>query len=96
MLECAKEVDKDTSAAVSAALQLLGNANGKLSHLRREKAVNDLNKSLLPLINADEDFTEAAPLLFGKEFVRRSKEHVDQVKALRSTSDSGATGILSI
>ena len=74
VLECAKE---DTSAAVSAALQLLGNANAKLSNLRREKVVNDLNKSLLPLINADEDFTEAAPLLFGKEFVKRSKEHLE-------------------
>jgi hypothetical protein len=36
--------------------------------------VNDLNKSLLPLINADEDFTEATPLLFSKEFVKRSKD----------------------
>ena len=76
---------KHTLDAVTSAVALIGNANAKISHLRREKVTSDLNKALLPIIQEDEKFTKAPPALFGTEFAKTAKEHVDQVKALRST-----------
>ena len=45
-----------------------------------------LNKSLLPLLEEDSNFSEVAPFLFGLEFAHKSKELVDLVKAIRSTT----------
>ena len=47
--------------------------------------MTSVNKSLLPLAKDDENFTTAAPLLFGGEFSKKSKDFLDQVKAIRST-----------
>ena len=63
----------------------IGNANVNMSHLRRERAVSDLNKALLPIVGDDSNFKEVVPLLFGTEFAKKGKELVDQVKAMRST-----------
>ena len=76
---------KEVLQAVKVAISLVGNANATMSHLRRERVVCDLNKSLLPIVGDDSNFQEAAPLLFGTEFSKKGKEMVDQVKALRST-----------
>ena len=40
--------------AVTTALELLGNANDRISHLRWERVTEDLNKSLQPLAKKDE------------------------------------------
>lgn len=72
--------------ASKAAIKLLGNASAQISHVRRTKVVTHLNKSLLPLLEEDSNFGEVAPSLFGPEFARKSKELVDQVKAIRSHS----------
>ena len=72
-------------AVVRTAVELIGNANANMSHLRRERVVSDLNKALLPIVGDDANFKEAAPLLFGTEFAKKGKELVDQVKAMRST-----------
>jgi hypothetical protein len=40
-------------------------------------------------VKDDEEFTEAAPNLFGPEFSKRAKEYLDQVKALKSASLPG-------
>ena len=72
--------------ATKTAVELAGNANARISCLRREKVCQDLNKALIPLAKEDENFDEAPPSLFGTEFAKKAKDHVDQVKALRSTS----------
>ena len=59
--------------------------SAKISHLCRTKVISQLNKSLLPLTEKDSNFEGIAPFLFGLEFVRKSKDHVEQVKALRSS-----------
>ena len=74
--------------AASTAVQLIGNANARMSRLRREKIITSMNRTLLPLVKDDENFMEAAPHLFGGNFARQSKEFLDQVKALRSTLPS--------
>lgn len=76
---------EETLEAVHTAVHLIGNANARISRVRREKAIMDINKALLPIVQDDSNFTAAAPVLFGSEFGRKSKEHIDQVKALRST-----------
>ena len=78
----------EVKEAASTAVQLIGNANARMSRLRREKIVTSMNRSLLPLVKNDENFTEAAPHLFGGDFARQSKEFLDQMKALRSTLPS--------
>ena len=70
--------------AVKTAVELIGNANASISHLRREKVIGELNKALLPLIGDDDNFKEATPPLFGTEFAKKGKDMIDQVKALRS------------
>ena len=67
------------------AVVLIGNANSCLSQLRREKLVGSFNKSLLPLVKEDKDFTSRAPYLFGTDFAKHLKEFTDQVKAMRSS-----------
>ena len=37
-------------SAARAAIELIGNANAKISHLRWTKVISQLNKSLLPLV----------------------------------------------
>jgi len=70
--------------AAKAAIELVGNANASINHLRRTKIISQMNKALLPLIEEDENFVDATPALFGPAFAHKSKELVDQVKAMRS------------
>jgi len=53
-------------------------------HLRRTKIISQMNKALLPLTEGDENFVDAAYSLFRPSFAQKSKELVDQVKAMRS------------
>ena len=76
---------EDVKEASITAVELIGNANAKISRLRREKLVSSINKSLVPLVKEDSDFSEVAPNLFGPEFSKRAKDFVDQVKTLRSS-----------
>ena len=73
------------TSATKVAIELIGNANAKISHLHQTKVISQLNKSLLPLTEEDSNFEGVAPSLFGPEFARKSKDHVEQVKALRSS-----------
>ena len=50
----------------------------------RERPISDLNKSLLPIVEDDINFSEVAPLLFSMEFAKK-QEMVDQVKAMQCT-----------
>ncbi len=85
--------NEENLAAVRAALQLIGNSSSKVSLLRREKITMQMNKSLLPLAKDETKFREAAPMLFGTEFAKSSKEYIDQVKAMRTTlNTSGSSG----
>ena len=62
---------KEMVHAVKSGMQLIGNANAHLLHLRRQRVVSDINKALLPVVGDDKNFKEAAPLLFGTKRGRR-------------------------
>ena len=82
MLEAEETLKKEEAlTAAGTALELLGNANSQ--NFTREKVTQDLNKALQPLAKQDELFASCAPALFGPEFAKKSKEHVEQVKAMR-------------
>ena len=53
----------EVKQAVTTTVELLGNASAKISHLRRVKVVTELNKSLLPIVQEDENFKDSRPLL---------------------------------
>ena len=76
---------KEYREATLAAAELLGNANTGISCLRREKVAADANRALLPIAQEDDNFLNGPPYLFGNEFVKRSKDYVEQVRAMRST-----------
>ena len=54
--------------AVKAAIELIGNANARISHLSRTKVIFQMNKSLLPLTEEDDNFTKVPTALFGADF----------------------------
>ena len=76
---------KEVIQAVRSTVELIGNANANMSHLRRERIIRDLNKAPLPIVGDDSNFKDAAPLVFGTEFAKKGKEMVDQVRVMRST-----------
>ena len=41
---------QDTLLAVNSAVELIGNANARISHLWREKITSVINKTLLPIV----------------------------------------------
>ena len=77
--------NEELKLASTSAIQLIGNANARLSRLRREKIIQSVNKSLLPMVKDDTPYAKASPDLFGTDFARKSKEFIDQVKAFRSS-----------
>jgi len=85
ILETKDDVPEETMKVATDAIKLLGNASARISHLRRTKVITQVNKTLLPLVEDDSNFVEVSPSLFGPEFAQKSKDLVDQVKAMRST-----------
>ena len=71
--------------ATKAALQLIGNTSAKISHLRREKVVSHINQALMPIMQEEVNFEDSAPSLFGSGFAKKSKELMDQLKAMRTS-----------
>ena len=77
---------KEAAESAQQALKLLGNASANISMDRRRKATQHLNAELTTLIDDEESFRDAAPMLFGKNFDQRAKEHIEAVKSLKKTS----------
>ena len=70
----------DIKLKASTVAKLIGNALAQISRLRCEKIVNSIDKTLLPLVKEDGDFLDVAPKLFGPDFKKSAKDHLDQVK----------------
>ena len=60
---------------------LIGNASARLSHLWGEKVTKHINEALMPIVQQEENFKDAPPQLFGPDFAKKGKEHMDQMKA---------------
>ena len=74
------------TAAVQQSLMFLGNTAAHLSQERRTKALARLNPDLKSLVD-DEDFSKAAPFLFGSGFEKKAKERAEALECLRKASN---------
>ena len=89
MLELARKGtlnSKEVAESAQQALRLLGNASANISMDRRRKATQHLNTELATLVDEKESFKDAAPMLFGKTFDQRAKEHIEEVRSLKKSS----------
>uniref|UniRef100_A0A1X7V3N9 Uncharacterized protein n=1 Tax=Amphimedon queenslandica TaxID=400682 RepID=A0A1X7V3N9_AMPQE len=77
---------EDIKIATSTATELSCDMSAQISRLRRKKLMQSINKNLLPLVKEDGDFLEAHPNLFGADFSKHAKDHLDQVKTLKAVS----------
>ena len=84
------EIDDDeVGYTVESAVTLLGNASSQMSALRRQKILEEYNKDLLSFAqDREEEFTKAAPQLFGAQFPKDAANHLEQVAALRIAKSS--------
>ena len=71
-------------AATTAALELVCNTSARISRLRSEKVCAHFKREVQPLAQRDELFTDAAPYLFRPEFAQKSKEQVEQMRAIQT------------
>ena len=79
----------EVKEAAVAGVQLIGNASSKIAHLRRRKVVTHLNQALVPLVEDDSHFKDAAPSLFGMGVCQKSKGACGAGSAsLKGTRDS--------
>ena len=76
---------EDVHIAALTVVELIGNAIAQISRMWREKIISSVEKSLIPLTKQEESFSEAPPDIFGNGFAKKSKEFLDQLKAIRST-----------
>ena len=86
MLESARKGTLNTKEAAGSAqqaLKLLGNASANISRERKQKATQHLNPELATLVDDEESFKDAAPMLFGKTFDQRAKDHIDAIRSLK-------------
>ena len=65
------------------AMRFLGNASSAISSERRRRVADYLNNNLRPLIEEEEYFQNDPPFLFGKDFKREVRDHVESIKSLR-------------
>lgn len=77
---------KDVIDAIKQAVRSVGNATAQISQERRKRIASHLNSDVQDLVTDEEQFKSAPPLLFGKDFDKAVKEHVDTVKSLRKTT----------
>ena len=88
--------NSDTSEKVSKlALQLLANASAHISKERhkerRKNALKDLNKDLLTITEEDKRFANVTPMLFGDDFEKTMKEHMEAMRCIRKSSGAKMT-----
>ena len=65
--------EKEVLQAVKAAVQLVGNANTHMSHLRRERVVTDLNKALYPSSETMKHLLRLPPCYLARSLQKRGR-----------------------
>ena len=67
---------KEAAESAQLVLKLLGNGSANISMEHYCKATSHLNAKLATLIDDEDTFKDAGPLLFGKSFDQKAKEAV--------------------
>ena len=79
---------KDAAESAQQALKLIGNASAHLSSERRRRASTCLNKELSTLVEDEDTFKDAVPLLFGSSFQQKMKEHMEAIRNLKQSTST--------
>ena len=90
MLESARKGTLNSKEAAESAQQALRLPKGMPPPIfqcmdRRRKATQHLNTELATLVDDEESFQDAAPMLFRKVFDQRAKEHIEAVRSLKKS-----------
>ena len=80
------DVPQNITEVVTQSLKFLGNASATISNERCRRAGAFFNEDLKCLIEEEKKFKDAAPLLFGSNFLTTAKDHAESVKALDKLS----------
>ena len=75
----------DVKGIAKDALELLGNAVGQASRIRRKRILKACNPYVVPLADQEDLFQDAAPFLFGKDFEVHMKDRAEVVKILNQS-----------
>ena len=89
LLESARKgtlMAKEAAESDQQAIKLLGNASANMSVERRRRAATHLNPELATLVEDEDVFADAAPILFSKSFDQRVKDHMESIRSLKETS----------
>ena len=92
MQQAGRLTPETAAEAATQALWFIGNAHSNISAERRKRVITNFNKDLRPLVEESERFSRAAPLLFGKEFEKEAKEHIDSVRSIRKLGSAPSRG----
>ena len=77
---------KEAAESAQQAIKLLGNASTNMSVERQQRAATHLNPKLATLVEDEDVFADASPMLFGKSFDQRAKHHMETIRSLKKTS----------
>lgn len=53
---------------------------------QRHRVVTHLNPALATLVEDEDVFADPGPVLFGKSFEKRAKDHIKAIRSLQKTS----------
>jgi len=74
------------SKVAQQSLTFIGNAAASISAERRRKAAQHINRNLASLVEDPDNFTEAAPMLFGLTFHQKVKDHLESLRSLKKSA----------
>ena len=77
---------KAAAEAAQQAMAFIGNALASISAERRRKAAQHINKDLTSLVDDPDNFTDAAPMLFGQTFHQKVKDHLESLRSLKKSA----------
>ena len=75
-------------AAAQSALCLLGNANNHMAQERHKRILMNVNPALKSMVEEENAFQQATPMLFGEEFAKKATDRVEAVKAIKKITFS--------
>ena len=90
--DAGKLTPKQAYAAAQSALWLLGNANNHMAQERHKRVLMNVNPTLKSMVEEENAFQQAAPMLFGEEFAKKATDRVEAVKAIKKITYSKLGG----
>ena len=88
-----QDLPQDIAEAVALSLKFFNDASATISNERHRCTGSFFNEDLKCLIEEDDQFKDAAPLLFGNGFLSTAKDHAESMKVLDKMSTGTAEAL---